>query len=789
MFSFVDKPYRGDNSNVKLFEHPDAISEAQAVARRIRYEVVNNGARYMDFVISSGKVEAYAPIYERVFADYDIPLFVDEKKTLKNHPLVNLFSDLILAKTTNFKPNYVLSLAKNRLLFRQSETQSFESYLHETAVSRRMLKREFTDPTSESVRKQIVELVGSIPSKSTVNEYIALFSDIFERFDVNKKSEVISGELARLGQAELSEYNRLAAAAFLDALSETASVLGDYPVTLELFSSLVDSAVGSCSVSVIATGYDSVFFGDTVTAGQRLAKTLFAVGFDFSVPDVKSDVALLCDDELLRLDGYKCVVEPTVKVVNQRERQNVLTTLLSYEKNLIVSYSLLTPSGERALKSDVITYLENILDLKVKKPHLTNERSDEYSYLAPVPAVYDALLSFERFSDSEQADLTYPRALVDVLKDTADENSKYLSDYLSGRENLPEQSGLYNGGISASLIETYFSCPYKAFAQYVLKLKESTDGDVAFNEVGIIYHYVFENFAKQMDAATPEQIDQAADELFDKAIVEFKYSRYLNKKKYEYLFSMMKTELRSACKRLYDDYKNSDFRLMGTEVKFNDYSGSGFGAIKINTARGEKRVNGAIDRIDSFGDYIRIIDYKTGAADNKISYEKFFTGQNIQLYLYMNAIESAHKKLAGVHYLSVTDKYGSNGENGFNYYGKTLADNQVVGHLDKNFERTGKSEAYGVSVKKSGEFNTRSKVLDKDSLADFVKYAKLVTESGANEIYDGFFKPSPYTEDACEYCKLKGMCGYDCSVGSRTRRVDQVDEALITKAVKGEQDE
>ena len=791
---FVFKKVGLYSDKVRIFEHPDVNAEAHAVAKRIRYEVVTNNYRYGDFVIASANVAAYAPLYRRVFAEYDIPLYADVKKGLSTHPLATLITGLIDVKRLNFRPDVCLAVVKNPYAFSAEEADAFENYLLKVTPSRRMMAKPFSDKAAESVRQKLFGMCAGILPKNTVNGYIDHFLQVFDTLGTSAVTQKLSDRLSGYNEDELAGYNTVAEKSVLSALEETRAVMGGYVASIELFKSLISSAISATEVSIIATHYDSVFFGDTKTAPLRTAKVLFAVGFDSGVPDVRADTSLLCDKELIKLENYKCVIEPKLKVVNTRERENVLCTLASFSDKLMVSFARLGAKGEKNVRSEVIDYLERIFDIKTRLPedeknaHIGDEE-DVTDYLSSRSALKGALKEFEAFKHSKTDNIALATAYERYAKISDKPAYTFINDYFSNEEGY-KTSGLdYKGKISATMVETYFSCPYKAFGERVLRLKELSTGDTAAFEIGLIFHDVLEKFAPVCKDIDINDVEKVSGGIVDKVLEKEDYARYLNKKQYEYIFAIVKKEIVATCKRVYNDLKESDFTVWGTEMKFSNEPGSPFKAIRINTVNGVKQVTGIIDRVDRYGDSVRIIDYKTGRAEDKASAESLYTGTSIQLYLYMNAI-GGDNKLAAAHYMQISDAYTEEGGSAVNYIGNVLADDDIVKRLDKT-SVGGDSVKYSVKHNSKGEFDRYAKVLSDSEMKAYTRYAIMVTESGANDIYGGFFIPSPYKESACEYCRLKGMCGYDCETGGTTRKfgprsIDK--QAIINATIKGDVD-
>ena len=107
-------------------------------------------------------------------------------------------------------------------------------------------------------------------------------------------------------------------------------------------------------------------------------------------------------------------------------------------------------------------------------------------------------------------------------------------------------------------------------------------------------------------------------------------------------FERLKAEAKRYCFKTYSYFANSDFKPTHFEHKLD-----------VPLFDGRVKLHGKVDRIDTFGDYYRIIDYKTGSVkgDDKL----LFNGTKLQLYLYPNAIKD--KTLAGTYYMPIGGDY------------------------------------------------------------------------------------------------------------------------------------
>ena len=95
-------------------------------------------------------------------------------------------------------------------------------------------------------------------------------------------------------------------------------------------------------------------------------------------------------------------------------------------------------------------------------------------------------------------------------------------------------------------------------------------------------------------------------------------------------------------------------------------------------------IEGKIDRIDKFGDYIRIIDYKTGKTDSDMG--SIYYGKKIQLVSYLMASEKiGNKKIAGLFYFPIHSdfvKIQQKTKNNYKMQGFLLDDIDVIKYMD-----------------------------------------------------------------------------------------------------------
>ncbi len=772
------------SEKIKINQSKSVPEECDKIAARIRYEVVKNGYRYRDFSVITSSPNDIAPIIKESFSKYDIPIYIDIDKTLNNHPVIGLIGGLIDVKRFNYATNKVVKLVQNGLFCTYEESRAFIKYLYENAISRRQFKEPFSDMISESVRKRVILATEKLKNRDTAEGYVSVIKDALLYLDVYRRAENLSEELDNLYESVTAEFNRSAMKILPDFLDEAAKILGSVKSDLIEFKHTVTGTAQSVVISGVPQYNDTVYLGDFRGGRLKESKILFIPCLSNDVPFYKADVALLNDRELTKMDGYKLVIEPKLQIVNERERENILVSMMGFSDKLYLSFSTADKNGKPALKSRIIDSVINIFSDENKKLSIQTDFSDnaypELNFMSERTGVLYSASKAEKFNERLVDDTTDIASFYQALSD-----KKEIEKAIFKKEKPLFEDGLrYDGKFSATFIETYFSCPYKALCQNVLKLQEASDGETKVYEIGNVLHNVMENFIKNYPNDSDEAfVENLAAKLFDDELKMPLYARYLNKPQYKHIFELLKKEGVKECKKIYLDIENSSFKPMGAEIEFNEYAGNGLKPLTLNAGGKTVTLRGKIDRADKYSDgineYFRIIDYKSGSVSP--SDGELYCGNKIQLYLYMNVFTQKGLKPVGAHYFKLSDDFSAQGSNGGEYYGKTLADKRLIGELDNEFALSGASQNLGVRLKNDGELSQNSSLLTTSEFQSYIDYAKKIATVGAEEMQKGLFLPTP-VDGACDFCKFKGMCGYDCESDFRNRDVSGAKKQSILNA-------
>lgn len=736
-------------------------AEIERVAEVIKQGVMN-GKRYRDFKVIVPNDQKYADEIKKFFTLLEIPYFLDVKVVPLNHPLISLILSYIDAFRKNFERESVTAFYKNPLFSSDKEfNDKFENYTLKYNVSYNGFKKEFT------------YLAETEEELKSFNEFRQKICEVFSRFDVKgalkklgveKKINEFNEKLSSLSHYTESAVGEQVYTATVKLLDDMQTILSGEKISYTEFKNIFKSGVSAMELSLIPQYNDAVFVGDYRESALANTPVTFAVGLTGEVPSVSEDVALLCDADINALGELKVLVEPKIKVVNHRFREQTTLGLSSFSEKLYLTYPIVDYSGNKNVKSEIIEYFTKRFSVRTV--------GEVSGYLTKLQAKRTFAVNSGRFVEGLVNDFTLPSSYYSVEVDDA----KKILEQANAEVKLKLDTGeniLARDITSPTAIESYNVCPYRYFMEKGLRVKPREKGELSGSLVGVIMHEIFCSFTKRLgeiDSACPEEsIARIFEEESKKTLAKNEFSMLLEDAPSRFSVNSALKECKKFCVKTYSWIDSSKFTTApdDVEVKFGD--GAKYPAVEL--LGGRVKLSGTIDRVDKYQNYCRIIDYKTGKAtdDDK----NLFAGVKLQLYLYALAIKDM--EVAGAYYLPVKDKFLPNGETEAPLtIGKTLNDEDVLSAHDSTWE-TGNKFIPATKDEKGVKG-----VISSNGMKALISYAKKVSEQTILNMEDGFIAPTPHGS-ACAYCEFKSVCGG----GERyERKIEKVDISTFESSIE-----
>ena len=269
--------------------------------------------------------------------------------------------------------------------------------------------------------------------------------------------------------------------------------LGSETASIDEFLNLYMTGFDVLKINLTPVSVDCVVV-QSDTDGFYDIDTMFLMGaIEGKFPCKLNDTGIILDKEFdeINLTAGK-VAEPTVRQINRRESFRAYECLLEPKNKLFVSFSVKSAGGTPNTEADLVGNLIRLFGKdKVQRQFSASE-------------FVNFKVQEKRFASHAEKFLCGDYNLEQLNKEYW-ELSGHLSQGVQGyldRLNFIrptfeiDASGLYfyNDKTSISQLENYFTCPYKFFANYGLRIRPRNDYKLNFMDIGNIIHKLAELF-------------------------------------------------------------------------------------------------------------------------------------------------------------------------------------------------------------------------------------------------------------------------------------------------------
>lgn len=831
MHNHKSTTYKKNVENIELFLAQNPYAEIENIAKKITQLIRMGNNRYQDIAIITKNIEEYASLVRVLFAKYNIPVFIDEKRDVNQNIIIQYILSVLEVIHKNFSTESVFHYLKIGFSeIEEDEIFSLENYCNQWGIKQNKWKTDFVYEKEKEekrqkverfneLRKKIVEPLLRVKERMEENKtaenmtkclYTFLQEQKIEEKIAYKVKELEEKHLIDLANEYITSYQIM-----IELLDEIVLIFGNDKLTIEQYSKIIKIGLKNSELGKIPGTQDQVIFGDINRSRSHKVKNVFIIGVnDGSFPHVNKEEGFLDDDdrEKLKKDGIE-LAKGTLDRLYE-ENFNIHKAFTTAENNLYLSYTSSDKEG-KSLRPAMIVY-------KIKKifPRL-QEKSDRISKeyeIANEEVTYEELLqNITKLSQQEEiSEIWYD--IYAYYQQNQKWKEKLESD-LQGLNytNIPQDiqkeniDKLYGNTLNTSIsrLEKYRSCPFSYYLQYGLKLKEKEELKIRNFETGSFMHETIDDFfykvqEQKLNLAEieEEQIQTIVSEIIDKNLQATKNLIFRSTAKYITLVKRLKKMVSKALKYIIQTLIYSDFTIEGTEVEFGKKGK--YEPIRLTLEEGKKvEIIGKIDRIDTAtgedGKYIRIIDYKSSSKN--IDLNEVYAGLQIQLLTYSDAIIKEEEIMpAGVFYFSLleqmikSDKKISDQEieelirKNFRMKGLILADVKII-QMNDNQLKTGSSKLVPAAITSSGSVNEKwTNGVNKEEFKILQDYIHYIIKEIAQEIFSGKIEIKPYHKKGktpCEYCEYKTICGFNTKQNHNNYRyIEQKSKEDILKRMK-----
>jgi len=814
--------------NIRVVSAPNARAEVRFVAKQILELVKEKNYRYRDIAVIASDIERYQHYIRAYFGDYGIPFFIDRRKSLSQHPVVQLICSALQTVIGGFLHNDIFAYLKTGLVpVEVSDVDLLENYCTAFGVNAGDWQNdeqwqfageddgEFDEQRINEIRAHVSgPLLGlrdrfcpsDNPKKAIgAGEFTRILYDFIEGLEVRERVASWIEEAAEAGDYATVDEHRQFYDKLINIFDEFVEVFAGQKMTCEDHFEILNSAFSQMTLAFIPPTLDQVLVGSIERSRHPDLKAVFLIGAtqrQFPVP-VSFDSILSEDDR--KAAGTADFELSATASQTLTERQYLAYIAFTRPSQLLcVTYPLADDKGSPVPRSQFIDNLESLFE-NLKEEPIAGQQSDIEKL--HTESELECLLCTQLGRDASRDQKEAARArLGELLNDIcldeqlAEVGAAALSAInYDNRAKLDKRivKELFGQEIktSATRLSIFAACPYQYFARYILELKERSEFKFEPLDLGVFYHCVLDRLLQRLNAEKKDfgtVQDEQLRKLLREQIAEFVQtnafvSNFVRHSTHNAFIIHSAAEVLEDCVlAIAQMVRAGEFRPQLSEVAFGEVKGARDTIGKYELALSDGRVlslDGKIDRIDIAkldGKNIAIVfDYKR--RDKSFSWSKLYYGLDMQLPIYMLAVGACGSQfeiqgVAGAFYMLVEvspraaalEELSQKSES-FNYKAKGIFNGEFFEHLD-NMTDSGWSKFYSFRVSQKdaqyGDYGKGSALRPNDfeKVLEFTN-AKIVEL--AEEILSGRIDVKPYrlgTEPPCSFCKYKSVCRFDWQI-------------------------
>lgn len=720
---FDDRPaavFQGETA-IRLCQAANRRAEIEGIAREICHMVRTEGYRYREIALLIRNGGNYHEIVEPVFADYQLPYFIDQKRTMLNHPLIEFIRSSLEVINSYWRYEPVFRAIKTELLYPLQENplkmreklDKLENYVLAYGINgskwtkkdrwiyRRIrgleIEADVQTDTEKAIEQELNELklmvaapilrlsrrLKKADSGRKACEAIYLYLeelDIPEKLENWKAAAEEKGNLVRMREHE-QVWN-----AVVDLLDQYVEILGEESVPLKSFAAILEAGFESLHFSLIPPALDQVLIGDLEKSRLNDIKVVFVAGINEGVLPAKvSDEGILADEDREMLTASGINVAPSSRMRLLDENFLAYKAFTAPSERLYISYPLANDEGKALIPSSYIKRIKDMFPDANEQFFISDPAQiSEIEQLCLV-SNYTTTLSYLN-NQLQMKKRNYPISdlwwdvynyyLESTWKDKAKKVFSSLF-YSNGTVRLSKESTdeLYGETIRASVsrMELYNSCAFSHFAQHGLKLRDRQIFRLEAPDIGELFHAALKQIAdivyeQKLSWAelSRKQCEDLSKEAVKSIAPKLQHEILLSSERHHYIQRKLEQIITRASYVLSEHAKVSGFSPIGLELGFGP--NGMLPPLTFSLKNGKKmELAGRIDRVDQAkaeddGVYLRVIDYKSSEKDVNLS--EVYYGLALQMLTYLDIVITHSDQLvemkaspAGVLYFHVHNPF------------------------------------------------------------------------------------------------------------------------------------
>jgi ATP-dependent helicase/nuclease subunit B len=800
---------------ITMVASANIYGEAETAAGYILHLIRDKGLFLRDILVICNDLDTRGSIYKRVFAEYGLDLFIDNKRDIMHSPVVNFILALLDILGKSYRTEDVFRLLKTGLgSLTDDEILDLQNYVLKYKIRGSGWKKDFvkgvTDrnlgPTEEMriaelnrlnlIRETVISPIltfgSTFKAASTVSDRVMILYDFLAvTCRLPEKIEALISEQKKDLQLERAQETAQIWNIAIENLDQLVEILGDEKLSMETFGKLLTAGFEAVEVGILPPAQDGLMMGTMQRTRSGLVKAMVVMGANEGVLPAEPETdSILNEDEkrLLQEKGIElCKVD---QVRGMEEKIAIYRNLSKATDYLWIGYAASDDKGTSTRPSSIFAKIREIFpNIPVEKDvlndnepmnliqskdatlrHLTANLREAKAG-AELSEIWEQTLDWYAKNSKEQLALIQKGLSANTKLNKI---SKRQVDDLYKKENKSELS------LSPSRLERFAKCPFAYFVRHGLRPAEETLYEVGPMEMGDLYHRCLMAISTALTGSEPitdpqslwmtvtkEETNQMVVEFMNQEIAGFSEGILASGKEQEYRAKRIASICKEASWMMISHVRKGNIVSMKFEEEFG--RGKAIAPIEINVGEETIFIEGKIDRLDLLpGEKVKIIDYKSGS--DTFSEAEATSGWKLQLMVYLRAAMEEKREPAGAFYFHISEPSIDMGALSDDRQSQSFKD-KLEDEILKSFMMDGAMvsdpdvlEAIAGDDNRIVPLRSGKNLYTSTEFADLQTQVNTKIDKMCRELLEGNISISPLKikeNAACKYCDYKGICMFD----------------------------
>lgn len=517
LFRYSKEQYEKEQDRIQVYCAKNPKEEVDFAAQKIRNLARTRGYRYREIAIIASDLNTYGNQIEKIFGEYQIPIFMDHKRSILLNSFVEYVRSLLAMVEQNFSYESVFRYLRTGLTgFSDEEIDIVENYVIALGIRGYKKWQEKWIRRARGMEETELERINDIKERfliqvedvtmvlkkrnKTVSEVTKALYDFLVKEELQKKVKEYEIRFGNDGELALEKEYGQVYRIVIELFDKFVELLGEEQIALKEYCELLDAGLEEAKVGVIPPSLDQVVAGDIERTRIKDIKAVFLLGAnDMYILGKENAGGILSehDRELFQKGGV--VLAPGAKEKAFIQKFYLYLLMTKPSEQLYVTYSKVSADGKTLRPAYLIQDLRRMYkkmeiqdaDCQPDKKELTPKSGFAY-LIEKLQKKHEGLgTEWQELYTWYRQNPKWRKKIEQIVEACFYEKPK---DGLTTRTAQRLYGTILENSVTR--LEKFSACAYAHFLSYGLNLREREEYTFQAIDLGNIFHSAIEHFAK-----------------------------------------------------------------------------------------------------------------------------------------------------------------------------------------------------------------------------------------------------------------------------------------------------